>query len=266
MVWSLFKHNVKSTLMIWGIMTAVFVMYFAIILSMYDPEYLQSLEELLAMFPEAMIKAMNFDDFGTTLFSFMTGYMYGFLVFLFPLVVVIVVNHRLVASHVDSGSMAFLLASPNSRSKIIVTQIVFSIFANIMFFIVYTLLGLIICESMFPGEMDIPNFIMLNVYAIILYVALGGIGFFFSTLANDKSLSLGFGVGIPVAFLIFQMLADADESLVVFKYFSLFSLFDPKQVETNASYVLGTSAVLLAIGLAFYAISLVVFNKKNLYV
>jgi ABC-2 type transport system permease protein len=266
MVWAIFKHNIKSNALIWSLMTGVFLMYFVIILSMYDPEYLASLEELLAMFPEAMIRAMNFDDFGTTLLSFMSGYMYGFLIFLFPMVLSIVVNHRIVAGHVDSGAMAYLLASPNSRTKIIVTQAVFSILANVLLFIVYGLLGLAISEMLFPGQMDILGFMFLNLYTIILYLALGGIIFFFSSIANDKSVSLGFVIGIPVAFLIFQMLSEADESLSLFKYFTLFSLFDPNKIGVDSVFVWGSILVMIVISVVSYGASIIIFNKKNLYV
>ncbi len=266
MSWALFKSNIKYNYLIWALMTAIFFMYFAIMLSMYDPEYLEAMQQVMNMLPPSLVQAMNFDSMGTDLYSFMSGYMYGFLLFLFPMVVSIIINHRLVASHVDSGSMAYLLASPNSRTKIIITQIIFSLFSIAMLFIVYTGLALLTSQAMFPDEMQVGNFLLLNLYAFILYAGLGGIGFFFSTLFSDKSISLSFGIGIPVAFLIFQMLSNADEKLEGFKYLTMFTLFDFEKVGIDNGYVWLFMGILLFIAAVFYSCSIYIFNKKNLYV
>jgi ABC-2 type transport system permease protein len=265
MSWALLKANFKYNYLIWALMTAIFFMYFAIMLSMYDPEYLDAMQQFMDMLPPGLIQAMNFDSMGTDLFSFMSGYMYGFLLFLFPMVVSIVINHRLVSSFVDSGSMAYLLSSPNSRTKIISTQIIFSLLSITMLFVVYSALALLISEAMFPNQMNISNFLLLNLYALILYFALGGIGFFFSTLFSDKSTSLSFGIGIPVAFLIFQMLSNANEKLEGFKYLTMYTLFDFEKIGIDNSYVFFSMVILIMISGVFYGVSIVIFNQKNLY-
>lgn len=265
MSWALLKANFKYNYLIWGLMTAIFFMYFAIMLSMYDPDYLEAMQQVIMMLPPSLVQAMNFDSMGTDLFSFMSGYMYGFLLFLFPMVVSIVINHRLVSSFVDSGSMAYLLSTPNSRTKIITTQLIFSLLSITMLFVVYTALALLLCEAMFPNQMQVGNFLLLNLYALVLYFAIGGIGFFFSTLFSDKSTSLSFGIGLPVAFLIFQMLSNADEKLEGFKYVSMFTLFDFEKIGIDNSYVLISMGILILISSVFYGLSIVIFNQKNLY-
>ncbi|MDD5294127.1 MAG: ABC transporter permease subunit [Candidatus Izemoplasmatales bacterium] len=266
MSWALFKANIRNNGLIWSIMTCVFIMYFAIILAMYDPEYLELMDQLLALFPEALIKAMNFDQLGTTLFSFMSGYLYGFLVFLFPMVVSVVVNHRLIATQVDSGSMAFLLSTPNSRTKIIVTQMVFSFVSHILMIAIYTGIGLFFAEVLYPQEMAVGPFLLLNVYAMVLYLVIGGIGFFFSVVANDKSVSLGFGLGIPVAFLIFQMLSSADDDLSFFRYLTLFTLFDPSRVGVDNLAIWVRILIMIGVASVLYMGAIMVFRKKNLYI
>jgi len=233
---------------------------------MYDPDSLVLMQEFIQMLPEAMVRALNFDDFGTTLFTFMSGYLYGFLIYLFPMVITVIVNHRLVAAQVDKGSLAYVLASPLSRGQIIRTQIVFSLVTMGAFFLSYTSVAVLMAEIAFPGEMDLGKFILLNVHAYAVYIALGGIGFLSSTLADDKNISLSFGVGIPVFFLITQMLANADEQLEAFKYLSLFTLFDPNQVNTDVGGAWLSILLLVSIGLLLYGVSHEVFKRKNFYV
>ncbi len=123
MSWALFKANIKANRTIWIIMTIIFFFYFTLMVSMYDPDGLAAWEDMLAMMPEGFLQAVGWDMIGTSLLSVLGTTMYGFLIFLFPLVISIVVNHRLMATHIDKGSMAFLLATPNSRIKIAATQL-----------------------------------------------------------------------------------------------------------------------------------------------
>ncbi|MTI95722.1 MAG: hypothetical protein FH749_09610 [Firmicutes bacterium] len=117
MSWALFKANIKANRTIWIIMTVIFFFYFAIMVSMFDPEGLEAWDDMLAMMPEGFLKAVGWEMIGTTLLAVLGTTMYGFLIYLFPMVISVVVNHRLMASHIDKGSMTFLLSTPNSRKK-----------------------------------------------------------------------------------------------------------------------------------------------------
>ena len=60
MSWALFKYNIKNNYFIWILLTSIFIFYFSIILTMYDPESMKALDEVLEMLPEAMVKALGF--------------------------------------------------------------------------------------------------------------------------------------------------------------------------------------------------------------
>lgn len=117
MIWPLFKYNIKTNRFLWLLLLAVMFMYYSIIISMFDPENIEALTKMLELFPKELMDAMGFSQFGTTLLTFVVGYIYGFLIFLFPLILTVVINHKLVASMVDKGSMAYLLSAPFQESK-----------------------------------------------------------------------------------------------------------------------------------------------------
>lgn len=266
MSWALFKYNIKNNYFIWILLTSIFIFYFSIILTMYDPESMKALDEVLEMLPEAMVKALGFADFGSTLYSYLASYLYGFLVFLFPIILSIIINHRLVAVLTDKGSMAYLLATPNSRTKIIITQMLFSLVSISVMFILYTLISIVFAQIMFPNELDIGKYLLLNLNTLILYFAIGGIGFFASTIANDTNFSLGIGVSVPVLFLVFQMLGNADNKLSFFHGLTLFSLLNTEAIENDIPFVIISIIVSLLIAVILYGLSIYIFRKKNLYV
>lgn len=265
MIWTMFKTNLKNNRFILILMTTVFCFYMTIIMSMFDPKSIATLNELMKAMPEAMIKAMNFEALGTTLLTFISGYIYGFLVFLFPMVLVIVVNHRLVASMVDKGSMAYLLATPHTRSKIVVAQAIFSLFSATFIFAFTTGYTILLSQILFPSELEVGKFILLNLYALLMYYAIGGICFIASVIANESKTSLGIGVGVPILFLVLQMIGNAGDKFSWMGKLSMYALFDVSLV-TEGSPSLGLyMGLFFIIAVALYGIGIVIFNRKNLY-
>lgn len=272
MSWALLKTNIKANRTIWIIMTIVFFFfYFSIIVSMYDvsmydPEGLEAWDDMLAMMPEGFLKAVGWDMIGSSLLAVLSSTMYGFLIYLFPLVISIVVNHRLMATHIDKGSMAFLLSTPNSRVKIAATQAAFSLVSITAFFTLVTILGTLIAQAMFPGELEIGKFVLLNLYALLLYYAIGGIGFFSSCIAGESKHSLGLGIGLPVAFLVLQMLGRSGDKVRWIGNLSLFNLFAPEKLVEGSSFIWVGMAIFVVLAAVLYAGGIVIFDRRDLHV
>ncbi len=266
MSWVLFKANIKSNRFIWLLITGIFCFYFMTIIGMYDPKSSEDMKQLIEMLPPEMLNAMGFTNIGSTLVSYLSGYIYGFLIFLFPMIISIVVNHRLIATHVDKGSMTYLLTTPNSRFKISITQMLFSLFSITLMFVVIFLFSTIVTISLFPGELEIGKYLLLNLYAMSTFYAISGIGFFGSAIANESKQSLGIGVGIPVGFMVIQMMSGSTPKVEWLKYLTLYSLFDPNAVVNSTSFVWIGMSILLIISGGLYSIGIYVFNKKDLYI
>ena len=67
----------------------------------------------------------------TSLIEFIKIYLYGFLMLIFPMIFIIIITNMTIMKYVDSGSMANLLSTNNSRRKIILTQ-AFSIILGVI--------------------------------------------------------------------------------------------------------------------------------------
>lgn len=263
----LFISNIKNNRMIWIIMLVVYSFYFSIMISMYDPEGLEAWENMLGMMPEGFLRVVGWDMMGTSLIAVLGTSLYGFLIYLFPMVVSIVVNHRLIASHVDNGSMAYLLSTPNSRRTIATTQAVFSLTSIALYFTIITGVGIAFSEMMFPGHLDIGTFVILNLYAIIQYFAIGGIGFFASAIAHEAKHSLAIGIGLPIGFLVLEMLGNSNPDLNWIGNLSLFALFDPqKLIDGNTSFVALSMAALFVIAALLYGMGITWFNRRDLHI
>lgn len=266
MSWALFKTNIKTNRTIWIIMMVIWCFYFSIMVSMFDPDGLEAWDEMLEMMPEGFLKAVGWEMLGSSLVEVLGSTMYGFLVFLFPMVISVVVNHRLIATHVDKGSMSYLLATPNSRTKIAQTQALFSLASITVFFLIATGFGILVAQAMFPGELAIGKFLLLNLYALLLYYVIGGIGYFASCLANESKHSLSLGLGLPVAFLVLQMLGNAGDKFSWIGNLSLFALFDPDKLIGGSNFAWIGMLVFVALAAALYYGAIAIFNRRDLHV
>ena len=261
--WALYTHGIKSNYKIVLLFFALLTMYITSIVSMFDPEAMSAMEELLELCLK-LWQWWEWQDDVTSFLGYLITYLYGFIFLVIPFIATIIVAINLVSAYVDSGSMSYLLASPNSRKTIISTQIL-ALLTVIFAIISYcTALTIISSEAMFPGELDIVNLLTINLGLLALHMFLGGIAFLSSTIPNDTKFSIMFGAGIPLVFFIIEMLANIGGKLENLKYFTIFSLFKPHELlkgETNA-YLLVWLMFILAI--VFYALSIYIFKKKDL--
>jgi len=259
----LFKATLKQNYIVFIIILAVLMLYLPIIIEMFDPSTQETLDEMFKVLPQGLVAALGFSKAGTTSLGFVASYFYGFLIFLLPMIYVIIVANRSIASHVDKGSMAYLLSTPNTRGKIARTQAGFLLISITLLIGIVTIVGILVSEMFFPNELDTIGFLLLNLNTLLLYFALTGIGFFASCLFDDTKNSLALGAGLPVAFLVVQMLSNTGESVEFLKYFTLFTLLDPDKIISGEGYVINF-VILTVLAIILYASGLFVFKKRDL--
>ncbi len=265
MIYPLFRYNLKSNRLLWISMISVMSMYYLIILSMFDPKSVEALNAMLEMFPKALLDAMGFTQFGTTLIEYIVGYIYGFLIFLFPMVFVVSLHHKLMASPIDKGSFIHIMSTHHSRIKILLTQLISSWVLVLGFFSATTLISSLGAILMFPNELDLEGYLFINVYVIVLYLAISAILFMISSIVEEGSHALTLQVSVPVFFVLMKMLAGVGEKFEWLKYFTLLSLFDPNKVLNQNASMWGMMAILILIATVCYGFTFIQFNKRNLY-
>ena len=262
----LLRATAKYNYIVWLIFAFILALYISIIISMYNPDTLHSINSYLETLPPQLLAAMHFKPTDPSLLGFLAAYFYGFLILLIPLIYSVIMADRMIAKYVDNGSMVFLLSTPNSRIKIALTQAVFLLSSLLLLIGFITLVGIVVSQALFPNELDISGFTRLNLGVVLLYSALSGIGFFTSCLFDESKQSLAWGGGIPIAFLLIQMLASADEQLSNLKYLSLMTLFNPDQIIVGGDNVPYVFLAFVIIALILYSGGVYIFSKKDLHI
>lgn len=117
----LYWREMKNSLKMLVIFAAILSMYISMIISMYDPEKADVLKQFEQMMPELMA-AVGMQNTSSTLIGFMSSYLYGMLLLVFPMVYTMMRANGLIAKYVDRGSMAVLVTGSVHRRTVVLTQ------------------------------------------------------------------------------------------------------------------------------------------------
>lgn len=259
---TLFAKEMKSTFKITLIFIAVLTMYFSVIISMFDPKLGDSLTLMAQSMPELFASFGMLSD-TSTLISFLSTYLYGFLLIVFPLVCIALLVHHLVGRYLTNGSMAYLLATPNSRTRIITTQIVV-LLTNLLILLVFiVLLGIGLCEMMFPGDLDIHHFLILNACVLCLWIFLASLCFFFTTCFSGTIYGYG-GIGLCILFILMNMIAEVGDKIKFLNYINPLKLFVPSDIIAGANNAVLHSGILAVAGVIIIIVGVYYFKRRNL--
>lgn len=260
---ALYKREMKGSIKLLIVFSAIITMYVTIIIQMYDPQMMKTLDNFVEVMPEVM-SAVGMKANATNLLGFMVSYLYGFILLIFPMLFCILRGNALISKYVDKGSMVMLVAAPMKRRTIAFTQINVLV-SGILLLIFYTTIVELICAiSSFAGELDIKELFILNGGLLCLHLFIGGICFLSSCIFSDTKYSVAFGAGIPAFMYVLQMLANVGGNAEKAKYFTFFTLFRPDSIIVGESGAILGVFVLLAGAFILYVLGIMIFERKDL--
>jgi ABC-2 type transport system permease protein len=160
--------------------------------------------------------------------------------------------------------MSYLLTTPNSRVKIAATQAL-SVLTNIFALIlVNVLVVIIISEIAFKGHLMIGRFIGLNFVLFGVMACVSGLTFLISVLISDYGKAVGMSSGLMGFLFIMNMIKNLNEDLDFFKYTTFLSLVNIDKILESTSFTLVAGSASLISGLAIFAFSIYIFDRKSL--
>lgn len=262
---SLYRREMKNSIRLLLIFGAIMTMYISIIIGMYDPEMMDTLDSFYEMMPELMA-SVGMKAGANTLVGFMVSYLYGFILIVFPMVFCILRGNGLIAKYVDRGSMVTLVAAPVKRGTIACTQML-ALISGILLLVLYaTGLQIAVCRVSFPEEPVVAELLKLNTALLCLHLFIGGICFLASCVFSDTKYSIAFGAGIPALMYVLQMLANAGEKAEKLKYATFFTLFNPDKIVAGEAIANVWAGALLLGAVVLFAAGIAVFCRKDLYI
>lgn len=264
-IWALWKKEWKSNYKIMALFLALITMYSVVITLMFDPELGESLEMMANAMPE-LFSAFGMDASGTTLLEFVSNYLYGFILIVIPLIFILFMCSRLITRYVDKGSMAYLLATPNPRGKMIRTQLLFLI-VSLLFTVIYVICVVDICGYLLFDEiLESKAFLTLNIGLFGLHLFFASIAYFFACSFDDTRFSIGISSGLSIVFVLIQMLSQVGDKMEFLKYLTPLTLFQPKELIALDGNAIVCVGVLYLIACILFLSATIIFKKRDISV
>ena len=204
---------------------------------------------------------------------------YGMMTTILPGIYVLITSNKLLASQVDSGSMAYILSTPIKRSTVVITQVFYMIVSLFLMFAITTIAHVIVnnidplnlstlAYVQYSGELTTQMIIQINLSAFMVAIALAGVCFLFSGSFNRSKYCLGLsGVFVGESVLV-NMLAMFGtlgiQALEDMKYLTICSLYDYTSILiSNSDWILkmGIAGVVGVIG---FILGSIIYTKKDL--
>lgn len=263
---SLFATMLKNNAKTISSYTIGSIFYLVLIIWIYP--YIASSKVFDTMFetlPDGYMKAFGLHAGISSLSGFVAGEYYGLLFIIILLIYCVTTATQLIARLVDRGSMAYLLSSGLSRTKIALTQASVLIIGLAVIITITTLTG-VVGADLFIEENNFHahSFIQLNVVTFLLFFVISSYCFFFSCFINDEKRALAISGGLSFIFFAIDMLAKISDKLDWLKYFTLFTAFDATGIAEDNVHILPICISLGSAGIVLFALAILVFKKRDL--
>lgn len=215
-------------------------------------------------------------------YGFMVGVVaFGMACLLMPLVYTIILANGLVAEKVETGSLAFTLATPTKRNTFVFTQAVYLIVSEVASGIVLLLgailsreVGIAIGGTDFLESLLLTDIVKFTLGSAMVIIAMSGICFLSSCIFNKTRFAIGVGGGINIFFFICSILglfgskampgAIRIDSMNIFNYFTIDNLYDGLAAMNGDAIYWIKLLGLVVITAVTYNVGITYFNKKDL--
>lgn len=279
--WPLFKQSLKANWLLWLLLSvgsaAIFVIINLVIgskkifvnidmnaVSLYVQDEGLSWLVLLGFLEQMGFSLNRIQTLSQIdLNAIMNDLIYKITGVLLPMIYVMIVSNKLIASQVSDGSMAYILSTPTNRKKVLRTQYLFLIISLVSMYLIITTGALVsegvanaILKSQYGEEAASP--LAYRLIRTILYCfgsmmaifGLSGICFGASAFCNKSNKSIAIGGGVSVLCFIccilglfgnkvFVAVGIGVQSMNFFNYMTLFTLIDTENINAFCKAING---------------------------
>ncbi len=223
------------------------------------------LNELMDSMPESFLAAFGMEGGFQQVSDFIAGEYYGLLYIVILSIFCLMTSSQLMARHIDRGSMAYILATPNSRKKIAFTQALVLITGLLIIGLTTVLAGVVGTEVLIDDKpFEAMTFMKVNLVGILLFYAISSYSFLFSSLLNDERQALGLSGLLTIVFYGMDLIGKMSDKLDWMVNLSIFSTFRPVEIARGSVEVWPSITFLFILGTGLYALGIMIFAKRDL--
>lgn len=256
------KINLKNFIIWLSIILGLFLLIYLVYPSIINSDNIKMMDEMMKIFPEELLKAFNMD-----ISSMDTAYGYlkteGFVfILLLTGIYSSVIGSNILLKEENDKTIEYLNTLPVTRKSILKDKLICACTYILSMIIIIGLFNFICL--MLSGEFNIKEFILLSITPIFSSLPIFVISLYISTFTHKTKKVLGFSLGFVLIEYFLNILSEMNEVTEFFKYFSIYTLSDIRNVILNVNINPIMPMISLIITILFIVLTNIRYNKKEL--
>ena len=256
------KVNFRGFVIWTSILVILFGAVFLIYPSIITSDNMESLNEMLKVFPEDLLRAFNMDISSIdSAFGWIKTEGFVFVLLITGIYSGILGSGILLKEENDK-TIEYLNSLPVKRTQIVMNKVAVGlvyIFLMIIVLGVFNYVGLT-----WSGDFDKKSYLLLSITPIFSSIVIFSFCLFLSTFTHKTKNTIGISLGIVFVSYFLNVISELSKETEVLKYISFFALADIRTVIVDVK--INPYLVIVAFGLAilFIGLTVVRYNKKEL--
>ncbi len=256
------KVNFKSFIIWLLVLLIMFLVVYLIYPYIVTDETMKSMDELMKIFPEEVLKAFNMD---VSSISSAYGWMKteGFtFVLLIAGFYSSILGANILLKEESEHTIEYLGALPIKRSKILTNKIIASIIYIVSLILILGVFNYVALSI--TGDFEHKQFILLSITPILIALPLFAINLYISTHMHKTKKTIGLSLGMVFIFYVINILSELSKKVEGLKYFSIYTLADIRNVIIDVKINPIMVIISIVITILFIIGSYIRYNKKEL--
>jgi ABC-2 type transport system permease protein len=262
---TLFLRELKGNFKSFVIWTLCIIVMLGVFLAMFPSFAAQgeSLDELLSGFSEDMLKIFSFDNLNFTVGIDYYAYIFQYIL-LAAMIQFMIMGAGLISREEDGGTINFLYAKPLSRSSIVTTKFLAGLTYAAVFFVVFTASACAVLAAVDAAPINFGVMLLFSCALSLGQLMMMGIGMLISMFVTKTRTLMSVSIGVVLLLYILSMVINLNEDLSTLKYVTPFQYFDSRSILHTESIEWVYVILPAGVALAGYALSLVIYNRRDL--
>ncbi|MBE5958225.1 MAG: hypothetical protein E7254_05095 [Lachnospiraceae bacterium] len=254
--------NFKNFVIWTGVLLALFLVVFLMYPSLIASNQMDEFNDMMEMFPPELLKAFNMDISGIdTAFGWMKTEGFVF-VLLVTGVYGSILGSNIVLKEENDKTIEYLNSLPVTRKQIVIQKVAVAVFYIVLMVGVLLVFNGIGLHK--DKDFDTKQFVLLSITPIFSTMAIFAISLFVSTFTHKTKKVFGISLGIVFVSYFLNTISEMSDKTKFFKYFSVFTLADIRNVITKVEINPIVLIVTVVLTLAFTVLSVIRYERKEL--
>ena len=223
---------------------------------------MNSLNEMIKVFPEDLLRAFNMDISSIdSAFGWIKTEGFVFVLLITGIYGGILGSSILLKEENDK-TIEYLNSLPVKRTQVVMNKAAVGILYILLMIIVlgiFNYIGLAL-----SGEFDKKSYLLLSITPVFSSVVIFSFCLFLSTFTHKTKNTIGLSLGIVFASYFLNVISELSEETEMLKYISVFTLADIRNVIVEVKINPYLVTVAMGLMIAFIGLTVVRYNKKEL--